>query len=64
VPPLRKKFCAKGWPTVPVRLVAWVPLMVSPEPVKVAGRDRPGGREPETTARVPPAWWLVSRCPW
>ena len=38
--------------------------MMSPEPVKVAGRVRPGGKAPETTLSVPPARWLVARCPW
>ena len=42
---------------------AGVPPMVSPDPVKVAGRDRPGGSVPATTLSVPPAWWLVEQVP-
>ena len=42
---------------------AGVPLIVVPEPVKVAGRDSPAGRAPVAMLSVPPTLWLVTSCP-
>src|ERR1700758_5220208 len=41
---------------------AGVPLIVAPDPVKVAGRDRPAGSAPAAMLSVPPTLWLVVSC--